>query len=258
MHHRRGADRGAGGDRADALLQRFVGTPGEEADGERTVRAGGERRERLSQRHPNDTRFAALDTEAVLKAKVPDWLAALKAQFDQANAIIEEMNRFGANNADVRPLVDELQWIGKLESFVAGRGGPDAPIRMYADEDRIGEILQALGRRCAEPSALARPHRFVRARVREPYAQALSHLRKLQSDDSVYLAAIDRLKASIARNWRGITPEALQRRARAITRTSIRASADSIGCARICGNYLDLQTQARGRASHRSSRCWAR
>ncbi len=120
------------------------------------------------QRHPNDPRFSALDTEALLKAKVPEWLAALRSnQFDKANAVIAQMKQLGANNPDVRPLIDELEWIGKLESFVLGRGGPDAPIRIYADEDRIGEILKHWEDDASEPSAFARPHRFVCARVRD-------------------------------------------------------------------------------------------
>nr|WP_132454003.1 FHA domain-containing protein [Paraburkholderia sp. BL8N3] len=162
-------------------------------------------------RHPDDAQFSALGTEALLKAKVPEWLAALKrGQFDRASAVIAEMKRLGANNADVRPLVDELEWIGKLESFVLGRGGPDAPIRIYADEDRVGEILRhwdddATGHQ----RALDRISSYV-PEFREPYSAALSHLRKLQSDDSVYLAAIDRLKASIGKELGEGHPEALQ------------------------------------------------
>ena len=145
------------------------------------------------QRHPNDPRFSALDTEALLKAKVPEWLAALRSnQFDKASAVIAQMNQLGANNTDVRPLVDELAWIGKLESFVLGRGGPDAPIRIYADEDRIGEILKHWE---DDASSHQRSLDRIASYVPEfatPYAEALSHLRKLQSDDSVYLAAIER------------------------------------------------------------------
>ena len=42
-----------------------------------------------------------------------------------------------------------------------------------------------------------------------PYAEALTHLRKLQSDATVYLAAIDRLKASIATELNRDNPQAL-------------------------------------------------
>lgn len=198
------------------------------------------------QRHPDDARVAALDTEAVLKAKVPEWLAALKRnQYDRANAIIAEMNRLGANNADVRPLVKELEWIGRLESFVVGRGGPEAPIRMYADEDRIGEILRHWeDDASSHQRSLDRIASYVPG-FATPYAEALSHLRRLQSDDSVYLAAIDRLKASIAKELSQDHAEALQ--------GMLNEYADKYprlgGLDRVRAdlrNYLDLQTQMRG------------
>src|SRR5262249_19716988 len=43
----------------------------------------------------------------------------------------------------------------------------------------------------------------------EPYADALSHLRKLQSDDSVYLAALERLKTAIQSALASARPERL-------------------------------------------------
>ncbi|SAL68270.1 FHA domain protein [Caballeronia arvi] len=151
--------------------------------------------------HPKDAQFAAMNTEAVLKSNVPRWLAALKkGDFANADAIIAQMRTLAANNADVHSLVDELEWIGKLESFVMSRGGADAPIRMYGDEGRISAILKHWE---ADASGHQRDLDRIAGYVpefRDPYALALSHLRKLQSDDSVYLAAIDRLDASIVKS----------------------------------------------------------
>jgi pSer/pThr/pTyr-binding forkhead associated (FHA) protein len=151
--------------------------------------------------HPQDARFASMNTEAVLKSNVPRWLAALKkGDFAGADAIIAHMRTLGEHNAEVRSLLDELAWIGKLESFVMGRGGADAPIRMYGDEPRIGAILKHWE---ADATGHQRDLDRIAGYVpefREPYALALSHLRKLQSDDSVYLAAIDRLDASIVKS----------------------------------------------------------
>ncbi len=93
--------------------------------------------------HPQDVRFAAMNTEAVLKSNVPPWLAALqKGSYADAEAIITQMKRLSANNPNVRSMIDELDWIGRLESFVMSRGGLDAPIRIYQDEARIGAILK--------------------------------------------------------------------------------------------------------------------
>jgi pSer/pThr/pTyr-binding forkhead associated (FHA) protein len=151
--------------------------------------------------HPQDARFTSMNTEAVLKSNVPTWLAALrKGDYAGADAIIAQMNALSTNNPDVRSMIEELGWIGKLESFVVSRGGSDAPIRIYQDEARIGAILKHWE---ADASGHQRDLDRIAGYVpefRDPYALALSHLRKLQSDDSVYLAAIDRLNASIAKS----------------------------------------------------------
>ncbi|WP_277188496.1 FHA domain-containing protein [Caballeronia sp. BR00000012568055] len=150
--------------------------------------------------HPNEARFTSMNTEAVLKSNVPAWLAALrKRDYASADAIIAQMNALSTNNPDVRSMIGELSWIGKLEGFVVSRGGSEAPIRIYQDEARIGAILKHWE---ADASGHQRDLDRIAGYVpefREPYALALSHLRKLQSDDSVYLAAIDRLNANIAK-----------------------------------------------------------
>jgi pSer/pThr/pTyr-binding forkhead associated (FHA) protein len=151
--------------------------------------------------HSQDAHFAAMNTEAVLKSHVPTWLDALnKGAFASADTVIAQMKSLGANNPDVRTILDELEWIGKLESFVMRRGGADAPIRMYQDEPSISAILKHWEADAAgHQRDLDRIAGYV-PEFRDPYALALSHLRKLQSDDSVYLAAIDRLSASIAKS----------------------------------------------------------
>ncbi|HEX7908807.1 MAG TPA: FHA domain-containing protein [Paraburkholderia sp.] len=164
--------------------------------------------------HPADTKVSALASEALLKAKLPGWLNALdKAQFAQADALLNEMRSLSANNADAASLIGELQWVGDLERFVAGRGGVDAPIRIYVDEATIGNLLQRWDDDAkSHQRALDRIATYVPV-FAEPYAQALSHLRKLESDDSVYLAAIDRLNGTIrtelARDKPGALPPVL-------------------------------------------------
>lgn len=160
--------------------------------------------------HPADTKISALASEALLKAKLPGWLNTLqKAQFDQADALLKEMRSLSASNADAASLVGELQWVGDLERFVVGRGGADAPIRMYADEGTINGLLQRWDDDArSHQRALDRIASYVPV-FAEPYAQALSHLRKLESDDSVYLAAIDRLNGTIRTELARDKPDAL-------------------------------------------------
>jgi pSer/pThr/pTyr-binding forkhead associated (FHA) protein len=164
--------------------------------------------------HPADTKVSALASEALLKAKLPGWLNVLgKAQFSQADALLNEMRSLSANNADAMSLIAELQWVGDLERFVAGRGGVEAPIRMYVDEATIGNLLQRWDDDAkSHQRALDRIANYVPV-FADPYAQALSHLRKLESDDSVYLAAIERLNGTIrtelARDKPGALPAVL-------------------------------------------------
>jgi pSer/pThr/pTyr-binding forkhead associated (FHA) protein len=160
--------------------------------------------------HPADTKVSALASEALLKAKLPGWLNALqKAQFDQADALLKEMNSLSANNADAVSLVGELKWVGDLERFVTARGGADAPIRMYADESTINNLLQRWEDDAKNHQrALDRIASYVPV-FAEPYARALSHLRKLESDDSVYVAAIDRLNGVIRTELARDKPDAL-------------------------------------------------
>ncbi|CAM2167730.1 FHA domain-containing protein [Paraburkholderia sacchari] len=149
-------------------------------------------------RYPDDAAWRAMGTEALVKAKVPEWIAAINERaFDRAQAIVQAMRTLARHNPDAAPLVEHIGWMGALQSFVLGRGGPQAPIRIYRDEapiraltsrwnDDPGEHQRALDRISAYVPAFA-----------PVYADALSHLRKLQSDDSVYVAALERIKQAI-------------------------------------------------------------
>lgn len=149
--------------------------------------------------HPDNGTLKTLGSEAVLKARLPQWLTQLKARDDaHAQATLNEMKQLARHNSDLQPLLGELEWMGKLERFVMGRGGPEAPIRIYTDEATIKTLLK---RWDEDTQGHQRAFAAIGAMVpefRDPYAEALSHLRKLQSDDAVYLAAIERLKSAIA------------------------------------------------------------
>jgi hypothetical protein len=120
------------------------------------------------------------------------------------------MKRLSARNADARSLVSELEWIGELEKFVMGRGGVDAPIRIYSDEEKIKALLKQWNDGTqAHQRAFATISAHVPA-FRDAYAEMLTHLRKLQNDDSVYLTAIERLKTTVSAELDRDTPEALE------------------------------------------------
>jgi pSer/pThr/pTyr-binding forkhead associated (FHA) protein len=162
-------------------------------------------------RHPEAAEIRALGTEALLKGHVPKWLGLLQAgEFARASAELAAAKRLGAHNPDAQSLVSELEWIAALQEFVAARGGVDAPVRIYADEDALRRLVKRWNDDTPRHQrALATIAVYV-PEFRDAYAEALSRLRKLQNDDSVYLAAIERLKAAIAAELERDTPAALE------------------------------------------------
>ncbi|QCP49925.1 FHA domain-containing protein [Trinickia violacea] len=154
--------------------------------------------DRYLARHPGDAAFQAAGTEALMKAMVPEWLAAVKAQeFDRAHSIVAGMKTLAQHNADAQPLVAEIGWMGDLEAYWAARGGAEAPIRLFKDEPVISSLVERWNDD-PDPNqhALDRIASFV-PEFAASYGDTLSHLRKLESDDSVYGAAAERLKTAI-------------------------------------------------------------
>lgn len=166
--------------------------------------------DRSLEQRPDDVELKALATEAALKANVPAWLAKVAARdFDGAGAVIAGMSQLGLRNPELRPLVAELEWLGQLERLVSQRGGPDKPIRIYADEDSIAAVIDRWNNDTREHQrALARIASYV-PQFGAPYAEALTHVRKLQSEATVHLGVIERLKATIVAELKRDRPEAL-------------------------------------------------
>jgi pSer/pThr/pTyr-binding forkhead associated (FHA) protein len=166
---------------------------------------------RLLEKHPDDVELKARATEAALKANVPAWLMKVRAgDFDGAKNVLTGMSELGMRDAELRPLIDELEWLGNLERLVSSRGGPEAPIRIYADEDSIEHLIGRWNDDTGEHQrALARIASHV-PQFGDWYGEALTHLRRLQSESSVYLPVIERLKATIVTELGRDNPGALE------------------------------------------------
>jgi hypothetical protein len=165
---------------------------------------------RLLEKHPDDLELKARATEAALKASVPPWLLKVRArEFDGAKGVLAGMSELALRDTDLRPLIEELEWLGKLDSLVSGRGGPEAPIRIYADEDDIEHLIKRWNEDTGEHQrALARIASYV-PQFGDWYGEALTHLRRLQSESSVYLPVIERVKTSIVTELARDNPDAL-------------------------------------------------
>jgi pSer/pThr/pTyr-binding forkhead associated (FHA) protein len=176
-----------------------------------------------------NVQLRALATEALLKANVPAWSEKLKAgDFDGATASINHMKKQGARNPDVLPLIERLEWMGDMEKLIAQRGGQDAPIRIYTDEDRVRFILKRWDN---DPQAHQRNLDAIAGYVpafRDSYALALTHLRRLQSDDAVYLPAIERLKQALASELERNRPDAIDNLLKEYTEKYPRLGLDAV------------------------------
>jgi len=167
--------------------------------------------DRLLQKHPEDILLRAQATDATLKATVPAWLAKMRSHdFDGANAVLAGMSGLGARDVELQPLKGELEWVGDLERLVNHRGGPQAPIRIYSDEDSIEQVV---GRWNDDTSEHQRALAIIAAHVPEFgewYGEALTHVRRLQSESAVYLPVIQRVKTDIDTELQRDNPEGLE------------------------------------------------
>jgi pSer/pThr/pTyr-binding forkhead associated (FHA) protein len=131
-------------------------------------------------RDPDNAEIRARGAEAVLKAELPTWIGHLKTRrFDRAVAVLGHMRQLSHSNADLKPLVAEIEWIGTLEQYAAARGGPDAPVSGPTDQANIRLLLKQWQ---DDPQAHQRAFASISSYVpafRDTYAQALSDLRKL-------------------------------------------------------------------------------
>ncbi|MGJ9416651.1 FHA domain-containing protein [Massilia sp. CMS3.1] len=129
---------------------------------------------------PGNSRLASLGTEALLKANLPVWMAQLKAgEYARAARQVAAMRPHVRNNPELGPLLDELDWILALETFVATRGGAQAPVRDAADGARVNQFLSQWE---ARNEAYQRAFETMSAHVpayRDAYADALSDVRRL-------------------------------------------------------------------------------
>jgi pSer/pThr/pTyr-binding forkhead associated (FHA) protein len=206
---------------------------------------------RLLEKHPDDVELEASATDATLKANVPVWLAKVRARdFDGAKGVLTGMSELAARDPHLRSLVEELEWLGNFERLVSGRGGPEAPIRIYADEDSIEQVIGGWNDDTGEHQrALAQIAAHV-PQFGTFYAEALTDLRRLQSESTVYLPVIEHIKPQIAAELERDDPDALKR---ILKETAERypglGGLDSVR--QDLASYVEIRREARTRKSGR-------
>jgi len=148
--------------------------------------------------HSDDAEIADLGSTATLRALMPDWTAALDDDhFDQARAAVADARGHNGHNRSAQPMLDLLDWVTDLEQYIQERGGVDAPIVMFQHEERITKLLDWWDQDAsARQQTAARIKRYDTG-FEGVLARALSHLRALHSEKSLYLAAIDDFRKTL-------------------------------------------------------------
>lgn len=205
----------------------------------------------LLKNYPDDVELKARASDVALKAYVPAWLLKVRAHdFDGATGVLTGMSELGARDADLLPLTDELEWLGNLERLVNDRGGPEAPIRIYSDEDSIEHLIGRWNDDTGEHQrALARIASHV-PQFGDWYGEPLTHLRKLQSESTVYLPVIERVKTNIATELGRDNPDVLEPVLKEIAeKYPALGGMDSVR--QDLRRYIEIRREARARTSGR-------
>jgi hypothetical protein len=206
---------------------------------------------RLLDKHPDDIELKAKATDVGLKATVPAWLQKIKSKdFDAAKAVLTGAADLSKRDSDLRPLIDELEWLGDLEKLVSLRGGPEAPIRIYADEDNIERVISRWNEDTGEHQrSLARIASYVPQFV-DWYGEALTHLRRLQSESTVYLPVVERIKTNIATELSRDNPDVLKPSLKEIAEQYPRLGGLDV-VRQDLARYTEIRHEARSRKSGR-------
>jgi pSer/pThr/pTyr-binding forkhead associated (FHA) protein len=152
----------------------------------------------ILENHPENEQVSALATEGLMKAVVPAWKTKLLAEeFTAANQILAQARESSQFNAQGLSLLEVLQWMTDLERFVVDRGGLVAPIIIFKHEDTIEQLVERWKIYKIKYQRLMSRILEYSPGFSDVQSSAISHLRTLQNEQSLYLRAIKDLKRRI-------------------------------------------------------------
>ena len=156
---------------------------------------------RYLQADPGNERVGLLGTESLVKRVVPPWMSKLeRGDFQAADDVLASAARLSKFNDDARSMLGLIEWAGRLEQFVAERGGAHAPIVVFRDEAVITELVEWW-----EEDSHAHRNRLTRLidyvpEFRPMGVRVASHLMSLQNQKSTYVNAIAELARSVRKD----------------------------------------------------------
>lgn len=153
---------------------------------------------RYLEAHPDSERIGLLGAESLAKHVVPVWMTQMeKGDFDAAERVLAPAGQLSQFNDDGLKMLALIEWAGRLERFVTKRGGPQAPIVIFQDEETIAKLVEWWGNDSpGHRNRLTRLMDYV-PEFRPVGVHVTSHLVGLQNQKSVYLQAIAQLAQSI-------------------------------------------------------------
>ncbi|MEH6823588.1 MAG: FHA domain-containing protein [Motiliproteus sp.] len=146
---------------------------------------------------PENEAIGLLAKSAILKQLMPGWQQQIEeGNFDRAAALIAQARSLTLTNSEVSALMDLVEWMTRLERFVQRQTGENALV-IYRDEATLQGLTDqwqgdATGNRLRLGGILRVVPNF-----KTLHAEVMSHLRLLQSYETVYLKASDALKQEI-------------------------------------------------------------
>lgn len=152
------------------------------------------------QQNPGSESVSEWATEALLKAVLPEWLQHLQGgRYSAAQTSLSNARNIAVEQSESGALLELLDWITQLHQYINGRGGVNAPLQMYTDEAPIERLW-----RWWDQADSKRRQQMQRLLDAEPgfenvHTLTFSYLRALESDRSVYISAIDKLKGIVDR-----------------------------------------------------------
>ena len=150
------------------------------------------------QRQPDDQEVAELSLKAISRQLLPDWRARLQAgEFTQARELLEQTKDKTLHTPSAKPLLEMLYWLTDQAEFMQQRGDADSDILLFQDEDKIVRLIDWWDQDSNEHQRLASRIAQYEPVFGPVQTQALSWLRNLRNDKSLYLAAIDELKETL-------------------------------------------------------------
>ncbi len=143
---------------------------------------------------PDSTEAQEIAIRALNNYVLPTWGRRLDAgEFRAAYQSIEHSRKLASGTPLVNSYFDLLHWITSIEEYYAERGGVDTPITLFKDEHRIRQIIDAWNTRSGEFQKMSSRISQHTSEFNAYHANALSELRALQSEESLYVTAIDEL-----------------------------------------------------------------